>query len=71
MGENKERCGACGHPVASHEPGVGCTERVPGMRDRIPGPCGCGAGVLTADILPFRRRSLSPPDDADSPPADM
>jgi hypothetical protein len=67
MGENNERCTQCGHPVASHEPGVGCTERVPGMRDRIPGPCGCGTGVLSADILPFRRRPVLAPDDAEAP----
>jgi hypothetical protein len=67
MGENDERCTICRHPVASHEPGVGCTERVPGMRERIPGPCGCGAGVLTADILPFRRRPAYEPEETDTP----
>jgi hypothetical protein len=57
MGENMERCARCRHPLASHEPVRGCTERVPGTRDRIPGPCGCGgAGSTTADVLPFRRR---------------
>jgi hypothetical protein len=66
MGENTERCGRCRHPLAVHDPATGCTDRVPGTRDRIPGLCGCeGPGTGTADVLPFRRRRLTAIEDDD------
>ena len=46
----------CGHLIASHEPGVGCTEHVPGTMERMPGNCNCGAPEVLADVIPFRSR---------------
>jgi hypothetical protein len=57
MGELHERCTKCGHLVTSHDPGAGCTERVPGTMERMPGTCDCGAPDVLADVLPFRSRS--------------
>jgi hypothetical protein len=57
MGEIGERCTACGHLLVSHDPLTGCTERVPGMMERMPGACECGAQPVLADVLPFRSRS--------------
>jgi hypothetical protein len=57
MGDTHERCTKCGHLLASHEPGIGCTERVPGTMERMPGTCDCGAPEVLADVLPFRTRS--------------
>jgi hypothetical protein len=40
-----------------HDPATGCTERVPGTKERMPGACGCGTPPVLADVLPFRTRS--------------
>ncbi len=56
MGEEDGRCTRCGHLLASHEPGVGCTEHVPGTMERMPGTCNCGAPGVLADVIPFRSR---------------
>lgn len=56
MGENGERCAVCGHLFSAHDPVAGCTERVPGTMQRMPGACGCGAPPVLADVLPFRTR---------------
>jgi hypothetical protein len=65
MGENMERCRACGHLIAAHDPAEGCTERVPGTKERMPGACGCGLPPILADVIPFRTRSAR-----DMPPLD-
>lgn len=57
MGDTAERCTKCGHLVASHDPQAGCTERVPGTMDRMPGACACGAPEVLADVIPFRTRN--------------
>jgi len=57
MADDFERCATCGHLLTSHDPQVGCTEHVPGTLERIPGPCGCGAPEVLADVIPFRSRS--------------
>jgi hypothetical protein len=57
MGGINERCTKCGHLLASHAPDVGCTDRVPGTMERMPGACGCGAPEVLADVIPFRTRS--------------
>lgn len=57
MGDEGVRCLKCGHLSASHDPETGCTERVPGTKDRMPGPCACGAREVLADIIPFRSRT--------------
>ena len=67
MGENIDRCGVCAHLVAAHDPAVGCTERVPGTKERMPGPCGCGSPPVLADILPFRTRSARNMEPIDTP----
>jgi hypothetical protein len=57
MGDNDERCMKCRHPVTSHAPETGCSERVPGTLERMPGPCNCGATGVLADVIPFRSRN--------------
>jgi hypothetical protein len=58
MGEMGERCPTCGHLILSHDPLIGCTERVPGTMQRMPGACECGARPVLADVLPFRSRTI-------------
>jgi hypothetical protein len=57
MGEFSERCTTCGHLLVAHDPESGCTERVPGTKERMPGPCGCGGRPVLADVIPFRSRA--------------
>ena len=57
MGDKNDRCTKCGHWLLSHEPEAGCTERVPGTMERMPGKCNCGAPEVLADVIPFRSRS--------------
>jgi hypothetical protein len=57
MGEIDERCLECGHLLVAHDPVVGCTERVPGTMERMPGACECGAKPVLADVIPFRSRA--------------
>lgn len=57
MGEENDRCARCGHLIASHEPGVGCSEHVPGTMKRMPGTCKCGAPEVLAAVIPFRSRT--------------
>ena len=56
MGDGQDRCVKCGHLLEAHVPGVGCTDRVPGTMERMPGTCDCGAPEVLADVLPFRSR---------------
>jgi hypothetical protein len=57
MGDD-ERCPSCGHLLTTHDPVVGCTDRVPGTKDRMPGACACGAKKVLADVIPFRSRAM-------------
>lgn len=57
MGDRDDHCADCGHLLESHEPGLGCTERVPGTMERMPGTCDCGAPEVLANIIPFRSRN--------------
>jgi hypothetical protein len=41
-----------------HDAAAGCTERVPGTKERMPGACGCGTPPVLADVIPFRPRSV-------------
>jgi hypothetical protein len=56
MRDAGDRCTKCGHLLQTHDPQVGCTERVPGTMERMPGPCTCGAPEVLADVIPFRSR---------------
>jgi hypothetical protein len=71
MGDSYDRCTDCGHLLVSHEPGVGCSERVPGTMERMPGTCGCGAPQILADILPFRSRNDRDADRGLTPPNEV
>jgi hypothetical protein len=57
MGEFAERCTRCGHLLVAHDSEDGCSERVPGTKERMPGPCGCGGKPVLADVIPFRSRA--------------
>ena len=57
MGDDNDRCNACGHPLSAHDPHAGCTDRVPGTMERMPGACACGAKKALADVIPFRSRA--------------
>jgi hypothetical protein len=69
MGELQARCTKCGHLLISHEPS-GCTERVPGTMERMPGTCDCGAPEVLAEVLPFRSRSERDAERGLYPPSD-